>query len=916
MWGAFIRETGSSPDARRLLERTRRSLLRAWPELAIQHGPTPPWQDLASAFPSGFLVIAAGAWFPFPDKPAPPVPSATGRPVLGFGLAPDSAPAWHALRRGPESNHPSAPDFPLSSTQLPPVLGLDAAACRSLGGGTAFDDLLAKHNPRVIHLQNLDVMTDPGIRISQVITSLQYGGAERLALHLHHELALAGTAAQMIILGKPGRRPFPTPAPSADLSHLPTDPESRAHAVVNAAARFGSDLLHAHLLSAAELQALQPHGIPVILTLHNTSRGWPAGLSSLTGKDVRLLAACSLEVAADARALLPRLPVRTAWNGIDLTDFQPASATPASVADFRQTLGLPPAGLLILTLANPRPQKRFDRLPAILAALRKLAPARPFRLLIAGEAAYGNEEAAAAIAETRVAADHFKVADNIIWHGASEDVPGLLAAADVLLSTSAHEGLSLAHLEALAMGVPVVALEAGGTAETAHTAGSAMTVLPQDAGPEQIAKAVLTAFPNPASRESIRRCFSSEAMARRYRQLYHRALHAPSGPGQTVWLITNNFAIGGAQSSARRLLTYWKNQGMTVRAAVLQEEPGDPTPGRTALLEAGIPVLILPRLGPHDAAVTIAALWPHLDADPPRAVLFWNAVTSCKLLIADGLPNTPIFDISPGGMYFESLHPSFEKPRPDAPSLTPRDYGRQLSGMVVKYASEAPIAARALGIPVTVIPNGIDVPELPVPLRPGPWSAATPFRFGTAARLHPQKDIKSILDAFRLALPDLPPSELHIAGGPDGHDVEYVALLKKHAEGLTVVWHDELTEPGALPRFHGMLDVFVMISKPAGCPNASLEALAAGLPVIATDFGGASEQVLDEITGLLVPTDDTPAFARAMIRLATDPTLRATCALNARRHIADHFSMTLMAGRYQKLISSPGGATVPKPEKT
>jgi glycosyltransferase involved in cell wall biosynthesis len=53
-----------------------------------------------------------------------------------------------------------------------------------------------------------------------------------------------------------------------------------------------------------------------------------------------------------------------------------------------------------------------------------------------------------------------------------------------------------------------------------------------------------------------------------------------------------------------------------------------------------------------------------------------------------------------------------------------------------------------------------------------------------------------------------------------------------------------------------------MISDPAGCPNASLEALASGLPVIATDVGGASEQVIDDLNGFLVPARDIPPSPR------------------------------------------------------
>jgi glycogen synthase len=61
------------------------------------------------------------------------------------------------------------------------------------------------------------------------------------------------------------------------------------------------------------------------------------------------------------------------------------------------------------------------------------------------------------------------------------------------------------------------------------------------------------------------------------------------------------------------------------------------------------------------------------------------------------------------------------------------------------------------------------------------------------------------------------------------------------------------------------LDVFAMISEPSGCPNASLEALAAGVPVIATDVGGAREQVIDGKSGRLVPARDASALANAIV---------------------------------------------------
>jgi len=110
-----------------------------------------------------------------------------------------------------------------------------------------------------------------------------------------------------------------------------------------------------------------------------------------------------------------------------------------------------------------------------------------------------------------------------------------------------------------------------------------------------------------------------------------------------------------------------------------------------------------------------------------------------------------------------------------------------------------------------------------------------------------------------------------------------------------VIWLGEVQDIG---RFLQQLDVFVMISHPAGCPNASLEALAAGLPVIATDYGGVHEQVLDGVNGKLVPDGAESEFAGAMILLAQNAALRREWGCNARAHAEAHFAMERMVAGY------------------
>ncbi len=117
------------------------------------------------------------------------------------------------------------------------------------------------------------------------------------------------------------------------------------------------------------------------------------------------------------------------------------------------------ADFVVTAIANPRPQKRLHLLPEILRELQTLLPARTARLVLAGAHAEGSAEARQAVGEIDAAIARCGVADRVHWTGGTGDVAAILAASDALVSASAYEGLSLAHLEALAAGVPVVATD-------------------------------------------------------------------------------------------------------------------------------------------------------------------------------------------------------------------------------------------------------------------------------------------------------------------------------------------------------------------------------------------------------------------------------------------------------------------------
>jgi len=795
---------------------------------------------------------------------------------------------------------------PLDSFYLEPTMV--AAVAEHLKAGqeleTAVRDALRAPGRRVVHIAALDVYRDTSLRVAQVVTSLQRGGAERIAVDLHRAMGETSGHSMLITLGHATRTAFATPATTVDVSSAGRDRAGRAAIALRAVRAFGTDVIHGHLLDAADLRLFAAADTPLVSTIHNMRPGWPNGLESMAAGDATLLVACAYAVEDELRMAYKGdspIPLRTVWNGVD---FGPLTQTPAmqeAAGDMRRRLGIASDAFVLVALANPRPQKRMERLPAIVAATREEFDRRKINrdvvLLVAGQPSRVNPTAAAAEAAIRAAIDEHRLNGQVHFLGAVEDVPLLLAASDALVCASGYEGLSLAHVEAVAADRPVVATDVGGTAELAWE-NPAVRLLHVDATPQQFATVLadIAETPLASGRAVAEKQFSTRRMAAGYRRLYAAAIHAhhrvtrPQG----LWLITNNFSTGGAQSSAARLLRGLAAEGIAVRAAVLQERIGDPTPGRRRLVAAGVPVVALPPAGTIDTADAVAELCEHIAAERPQAVVLWNVIPEYKVLLADMLLDVPLFDVSPGEMYFASLERYFGNPRPGLPYRTAREYGARLAGVIVKYRAEAALAAEQLGAAVYVVANG-------VPLDPTPVVHArrSTLVLGTAARISPQKKLEELLFALKNVAAQMPDYELRIAGGPEPGSDGYQRQLRDMAAGLNVRWLGDLEDPSS---FYRDLDLFVMISEPAGCPNASLEAMSAGLPVVCTDVGGAAEQVVDRCTGRIVPRGDTASFGEAMLRYACDSRLRASHGTAGRQRIADYFDVARMVGDYRRIL--------------
>ena len=858
-----------------MVERTKRTLRHQGFEVL-------PGTKAINADAPGLWLISAGAWssrtvINCPQSAQPlaligattELPAQPGAPTLPIKPWCDSL----QLHGGDLKNHVN---------ELPEVqsLWINSAAIRDAGDDISMTALLkraATAGWRIVRHAPFDVHFDDRMRVLEVITSLQRGGAERVALDLHCTIESRALTSRLCALGSPTRQPFPTPQHTVSLAKLPFDPISRAEGIDEIARRLGMDLIHGHLLEALTIEWLDAKAWPQVLTVHNQQLGWQPGFASLGKCEDLLLAACSLRVEREIGQALPNQVARTVWNGIDTISLSPTE---------RPRTGPP----TLIAVANPRPQKRLPNLVDIVAELHSRGCKA--RLLLAGEPSSLGSEALAELEAVRSKARALNLADYVAELGAVTDVAAQLKIADVFISASLYEGLSLAQLEALAMGLPVVTTDAGGAAEVAEQ-HPAMIVLPIDATAVEFAEAVIRSLTLPQG--SLKPTFTLRVMTARYRWLFHATLSAAerrSKPRKGLLLVTNNFSTGGAQSSARRLLTELHRIGEVVRAVVLQERSDHPTPGRKALIDEGIPVHVMQPPEVCEAATALIPLLEIMASDPPEAVLFWNVIPEYKLLLVDALWDTPVFDVSPGEMLFSSLDRYFARPRDGLPYMSWQAYGARLAGVVVKYSAEVSVGSK-LGPPVHVILNGVHV----APHSPSLANTET-IVIGTAARLHPHKRLEDLIEAFRLVIASGRKAVLRIAGGEEQGLGEYAATLREQSKDLPIEWLGDVAE---MAGFHAQLHIFAMISEPSGCPNASLEAMAAGLPIVATAVGGAVDQILDGECGYLTEPRDPQSMATRLNELIDSPALREKLGCAAWHRAIEKFSVERMAANYRQV---------------
>ena len=223
---------------------------------------------------------------------------------------------------------------------------------------------------------------------------------------------------------------------------------------------------------------------------------------------------------------------------------------------------------------------------------------------------------------------------------------------------------------------------------------------------------------------------------------------------------------------------------------------------------------------------------------------------------------------------------------------------------IVSVSQDSMQLAASQGLPsdkLTTIYNGIDLSRFSFsgPCESGPVVAV--------GRLSPEKDIPTLLHATAIAATQEPSFRLRVFGaGPCLNELEQ--LCEKLSLRDRVEFAGQATDVAAKLAESRLL---VLPSLTEGISLALLEAMAVGLPTVATNVGGNPEVVVDGLTGLLVPKRSAQLLADAMLKIYRQPNLGRAMGLAGRQRVETCFDARQMVARYEALYLAALGVAAP-----
>jgi len=213
--------------------------------------------------------------------------------------------------------------------------------------------------------------------------------------------------------------------------------------------------------------------------------------------------------------------------------------------------------------------------------------------------------------------------------------------------------------------------------------------------------------------------------------------------------------------------------------------------------------------------------------------------------------------------------------------------------------------------PIEVVPNGVDIQEFQA--RNSEFRKKLQQDLGTkegekviitTSRLVPKNAVDMLIEAvyiLKSMSPHLKFKVLIVGDGPKRDPLE-LQVSKSELENYIIF-------TGAVPYEHipdylGMSDIFVRASRSEGLGTSFLEAMAMGVPIIATPVGGIPDFLTDEKTGLFVEVDDAHDIARKIKKLLENDELRRRLIENGKKIVIEQYDWGVISKRLQKIFNS------------
>lgn len=201
-----------------------------------------------------------------------------------------------------------------------------------------------------------------------------------------------------------------------------------------------------------------------------------------------------------------------------------------------------------------------------------------------------------------------------------------------------------------------------------------------------------------------------------------------------------------------------------------------------------------------------------------------------------------------------------------------------------------------------VVPHGVDIDRFyPAPSRADAW-AKSPYPgttgIATIGRIRPEKGTDRFIAAMIAALPQLPRCTALVLGKATAEHMPFLAQLKQQvsAAGLSdrILFPGE-TDPRAMPDLVRGLNLLVALPRYEGFGVTPLEAMASGVPFVASDAGWFGEFSGKGAAGVVIPGGDSRAAADEIIAILSNPQLHAAMAVAARTRAVEKFSVAAEA---------------------